>query len=183
MNRIIFLDIDGVLNAYDSKRYMPAPDMPEVLYVGIDEDKLLNLKHIVDTTGAEIYLTSSWKYNWEKEDKSKQDDFANEIDKRFAAVGLKVIDKTHESFSRFRGEGIHKVLFELHPDAWVILDDEVYPDFPDYADEIFPHFIQTLWYGDGLTADKAELAIKVLNGEAIMGDKRYSVSTNHHGKE
>ena len=182
MNKIIFLDIDGVLNAYDSKQYMPAPDMPEVLYVGIDEDKLLNLKHIVDATGAKIYLTSSWKYDWEKEDKFKQDDFANEVDNRFAAVGLKVIDKTYESFPKFRGQGIHKALNKLHPDTWVILDDEVYPDFQDYMDEIFPHFVRTLWYGDGLNADKAELAIQVLNGKNIM-DNKYETSTIHHGKK
>lgn len=183
MTKIIFLDIDGVLNCESSEAYMKHPFYEKVKYVGIDEDKLQNLKYIVDKTNAIIYLTSTWKEHWYKTRKNLQDNFGNEIDKRFAAVGLKVIDKTYESFSRFRGEGIHKVLSELHPDAWVILDDEIYPDFPDYAEEIFPHLIQTLWYGDGLTADKAELAIQVLNGEAIMGDKRYSISTNHHGKE
>lgn len=182
MTKIIFLDIDGVLNSNKSKQYMPAPYSPEVLYVGIDEDKLLNLKHIVDTTGAEIYLTSTWKYSWDKKDKSEQDAFANEIDKRFAAVGLKVTDKTYEDNPVFRGQGIHRVLNELRPDGWVILDDEVHPDFPDYSDEIFPHFVQTLWYGDGLNANKAELAIQVLNGKNVM-ENEYEVSTIHHGKK
>ena len=53
MSKIIFLDIDGVLNSEFSKAYMPNG------YVGIDSDKLQNLKYIVDTTGAEIYLTST----------------------------------------------------------------------------------------------------------------------------
>ena len=182
MIKIIFLDIDGVLNSNKSKQYMPAPYSPEVLYVGIDEDKLLNLKHIVDDTGAEIYLTSTWKYDWDKEDKSKQDEFADEIDRRFAAVGLEVTDKTYEDRPVLRGQGIHKVLEELNPDDWVILDDEVYPDFDDYYDEIFPHFVQTSWYGDGLNAEEAELAIQVLNGKRIVKNG-YEVSTTHHGKK
>lgn len=183
MNRIIFLDIDGVLNAHNSKRYMPAPDMPEILYVGIDEDKLLNLKHIVDATNAEIYLTSTWKTYWEKEDKSKQDDFANEIDKRFAAVGLKVTDKTDDIIWKHRAAGVHKVLTERHPDAWVILDDEIYPDFPDYAEEIFPHLVQTFWYGHGLDVRKTEAAIRVLNGELMTDNDATYVSLIHHGKK
>lgn len=183
MNKIIFLDIDGVLNAYDSFKYMPAPDMPEILYVGIDDDKLQHLKHIVDVTGAEIYLTSSWKQHWEKQDKEKQDVFANEIDNRFAAVGLKVTDKTYDTAWKYRAAGIHKVLIERQPEAWVILDDEIYTDFPDYAEEIFPHLVQTFWYGYGLNARKAEAAIRVLNGELMTDNDATYVSLIHHGKE
>ena len=183
MTKIIFLDIDGVLNTEDSFRYMPAPDAPEILYVGIDDDKLLNLKHIVDATGAEIYLTSTWKNNWEKANKEKQDAFANEIDNRFAAVGLKVAGKTYDKAWKYRAAGIHQVLTELHPEAWVILDDEIYADFSDYAEEIFPHFVKTLWYGYGLNAEKAQCAIRVLNGETITDNDTNIVSINHHGKE
>ena len=42
--KLIFLDIDGVLNCVNSKQYMPAPYSSKIKYVGIDEDKLLNLK-------------------------------------------------------------------------------------------------------------------------------------------
>ena len=58
--KIIFLDIDGVLNSakYDKKR--TADDG------NIDTTRLPLLKHIVDSTKAKIVLTSTWRKFWEK---------------------------------------------------------------------------------------------------------------------
>lgn len=180
--KLIFLDIDGVLNCVNSKQYMPAPYNPEIKYVGIDEDKLLNLKHIVDATGAEIYLTSTWKKDWHKNNKELQDPFANEIDKRFAAVGLKVTDRTFDSFYSGRGSGINHVLITLEPEpeGWVVLDDEYFYDFKKY--DISSHLVQTNWEGDGLTPQLADIAIQVLNNEIQM-NFQHAVTEGHFGKE
>ena len=48
--KIIFLDIDGVLNSVHN--------WPENL---LHQSLTNNLKHIVDKTGAKIVLSSSWK--------------------------------------------------------------------------------------------------------------------------
>ena len=54
--KIIFLDIDGVLNskAYDSKRDWNKQ-------TNIDETRLPLIKQIVEATDAKIVLTSTWR--------------------------------------------------------------------------------------------------------------------------
>ena len=54
IRRLLFLDIDGVLNCDASTPYLiPDPEIGDK-YLGIDEDKLQNLKYIINETGAEI---------------------------------------------------------------------------------------------------------------------------------
>ncbi len=164
MSKIIFLDIDGVLNCDASQPYLvPEAEFPTFIYLGIDEDKLINLKYIVDQTGAEIWLTSTWKEKWFRIKKEKQDAFANEIDKRFANHGLKVIDKTHDGLVSGRGCGIRHVVDTLEPTptAWVVLDDEHFADYTRY--NIDDHLVLTDWRTEGLTKAKAEEAIKILS--------------------
>lgn len=62
--RVIFLDIDGVLNADDDfgGRSKPNPYVTDDYgnsYCGICKSHLLQLRHIVDRTGAKIVLVSS----------------------------------------------------------------------------------------------------------------------------
>ena len=64
--KIVFLDVDGVLNSITTKdRCGP--------YVGIDDKKVSNLKDIIDATSAKIVLVSSWKEGWKKEPQHKKD--------------------------------------------------------------------------------------------------------------
>lgn len=60
--KIIFLDIDGVLNsrAYDRKRNWNEQ-------TDIDETRLPLIKEIVDATGAKIVLSSTWRQHWNKD--------------------------------------------------------------------------------------------------------------------
>ncbi len=61
MKKIIFLDIDGVLNTklwYSKMDY----DTPKDKWgYAFDPTSVANLKRIVDETGAEIVISSSWK--------------------------------------------------------------------------------------------------------------------------
>ena len=59
--KILFLDIDGVLNsrAYDRKR-----NWSEL--TNIDETRLPLVKKIIDKTGAKIVLISTWRRHWDK---------------------------------------------------------------------------------------------------------------------
>ena len=50
MNKIIFLDFDGVITTYASKWE-------------IDNEKCLLVKKICDETGAKIVISSSWRYS------------------------------------------------------------------------------------------------------------------------
>ena len=58
--KVIFLDIDGVLNSrrYDAKRDKNGN-------TNIDETRLPLVKRIVDATGARIVLSSSWRNDWD----------------------------------------------------------------------------------------------------------------------
>lgn len=180
MSKIVFLDIDGVLNCGFSEAYMPQH------YVGIDDDKLQNLKHIIEATGAEIYLTSTWKHGWSKfpDAKALQDEFGDEIDRKFSAIGLSIVDKTCDDLWD-RGNGIYRVLISSYPkpEGWVVLDDEYWPDFITY--EIDKHLVKTEWNGAGLTKEKAELAIQILNNEIEMQypPELFIHENDHIGKE
>ena len=61
MMKILFLDIDGVLNSwrYDQERIS--------LQDNIDETRLPLLSRIVSSTNAKIVLTSSWRKHWERD--------------------------------------------------------------------------------------------------------------------
>ena len=55
--KVIFLDIDGVLNEVKSKSYFISEQGQA--FSGIDKDKTRQLVHIAGETGAKIVLTSS----------------------------------------------------------------------------------------------------------------------------
>lgn len=50
--KVIFLDIDGVLNTNSVRE--------------ISDDKLKLLSELVSKTGADVVLSSSWRYGWNK---------------------------------------------------------------------------------------------------------------------
>lgn len=50
--KVIFLDIDGVLNTNSDRE--------------ISDDKLKLLSELVSKTGADVVLSSSWRYGWNK---------------------------------------------------------------------------------------------------------------------
>ena len=58
--KIIFLDIDGVLNYRGCKSKSPSG------CYGIEQDKVKLLKNIVEQTNAKLVLTSTWKTDWYK---------------------------------------------------------------------------------------------------------------------
>ncbi|MDE6189696.1 MAG: hypothetical protein K2G37_05375, partial [Clostridia bacterium] len=86
--KIIFLDIDGVLNsrAYDRLRDWN-------ILSDIDETRLPLLKKLVDTTGAKIVLSSTWRAHW-NEDPNLCDEDGMYINKTFAKYGLFVYSRT-----------------------------------------------------------------------------------------
>ena len=57
MNKIIFADVDGVLNTWTSQRRLEC--CHEFSFV--DTRKVLRLREIVERTGAQIVLSSSWR--------------------------------------------------------------------------------------------------------------------------
>lgn len=155
--KVVFLDVDGVLNTNSTKTRCGG-------FIGIDDAKLPLLKEIIDGTGAEIVLVSTWKEHWERSPSSKhlQDDFANHLDERLDSVGLTVLDKTKDKRDGVwysRGEGILDYLAYCGVGSFVILDDLQF----DYDGcNLTDNFVQTN-EKEGLTPEHVKRAIEILN--------------------
>lgn len=155
--KVIFLDIDGVLNT-------PSSESRCGEYIGIDDDKVERLKQIVEKTKAEIVLISTWKKYWRKEKMLKplQDYSANYLDEKLTQQGLKAIDKTKDKADgRYlsRGEGILEYIARNKVENYVILDDFQF----DYDGLGLTDCLIKTKQAEGLTKAHAEKACKILS--------------------
>ena len=171
MKKVIFLDIDGVLNS------------TRTLYedISLEDDLILNLKEIVDKTGAKIILSLSWRLStaavatlmdkldkfgsvisgmtcdgvnldWLK--KYEFDTTKKYLDTKFDYDENRQIKITHD-----RGAEIFKWLCYHYDCVYVILDDEL-EDIKSYFNE---SVIVKTSYKTGLTKEDVKKAIQILN--------------------
>ena len=158
--KIIFLDIDGVLNCLGCQEKIQG-------CIFVEEKKIFLLKELVDKTGAEIVLSSTWRYGWECRDNienpspSQLQDIRlfEALEERLAFCGIKLRGYTDDFGPR--GKEIDawlKAHFEENIESYVILDDMD-------AEELQPHshrLVQTsIFYG--LEAKHIRKATKILN--------------------
>lgn len=162
---IIFLDVDGVLNCHSTKDRCGR-------YIGIDDEKVILLKELIDKTNAVVVLVSSWKEYWYKEKRLKraQNKSANYLDEKLKKQGITIFDKTEDSNCFFRGEGVVSYLEKLSKKGivvnnFIILDDEVW----DYKEmKLTPNFVQTSFYQNGLEKKHIKKAIIKLKGNQAL---------------
>ena len=158
--KIIFLDVDGVLNNENTKASAPSGCM------GVEDKLISKLVKIVTETDAKIVLTSDWKIGWESFDIYCSED-AKYLNRKLKKYGLKISAKTYDDhvYDRFfedRGKGIHKFLEKVqNVESYVVIDDHTFTDFDD---EIMAHLVLTD-YKTGLTDEDAVKVISVLNRE------------------
>ena len=171
MKKVIFLDIDGVLNSN------------RTLYedISLEDDLISNLKELVDKTGAKIILSSSWRLSTEAIatlmdrldkfglaisgitcdgvdldwlEKYKFDTTKKYLDTKFDYDENKQIKITHD-----RGAEIFKWLHDHDDCTYAILDDEI--------EDIKPYFNESVIvktsYKTGLTKEDVKKAIQILN--------------------
>lgn len=171
MSKVIFLDVDGVLNRHH-ERYGTREKSP-MGFTGVGQKHLLELRRIVEETGAYIVLSSDWKdcFYTDECNPMEADKDGVYLCKRLAENGLKIVERTDDKSegnerSTGRGFGIRKYL-KAHPEVteYVILDDVW---FFDFTKELVPHF---LWLEYPLTKRSADKAIKCLKGELIDNEK------------
>lgn len=139
--KVIFLDVDGVLNFKDSAEK-------------VMKDKVAMLKEIVDRTGAKIVLSSDWRYWWGTGDK----DFLHLWQALFD-FGIHLGEKTPITKHGYRGAEIHQFLDEWKGEPiekFVILDDG--DDMKPYIDRL----VQTS-FEKGLERKHVERAVELLN--------------------
>lgn len=171
MKKVIFLDIDGVLNS-DRTLYEDT---------SLEDDLILNLKELVDKTKAKIILSSSWRLSTEAIaklmdkldkfglaisgttcdgvdldwlEKYKFDTTKKYLDTKFDYDENKQIKITYD-----RGAEIFKWLHDHDDCTYVILDDEIEDIKPYFSESV----IVKTSYKTGLTKEDVKKAIQILN--------------------
>lgn len=145
--KIIFLDVDGVLNDYFTEERTKSG------WTFISEKYILRLKQIIETTGAKIVLSSDWRYGMD--DENPDEDFI-ELRDKLLEYDIHIMDKTPViNNGRHRGTEIKKWLddHEGEVEEYVILDDR---------NDMSPcqeHLVRT---GDGMEEEDAEFATCIL---------------------
>ena len=127
--KVIFLDIDGVLNS-DTYMEKQLDNSSEGIESEIDPATLILLKKAVDTTGAKIILSSSWRIMRKY----------NELEKFLMKFGISLSGKTPYVDGK-RGLEIKQYLSENENiEQYLILDDEIFESFDE---ELVNHLILT----------------------------------------
>lgn len=157
--KVIFLDIDGVLN--NSRTRTKSPDG----CIGISNPLCKRLGRIIESvleeTGEkpEVVLTSSWKYL-----ETTEADYTYMLTK-LEKAGAKLLGATKEpeDNSIKRGQGISDFLSE-NPDIthYVIIDDYLF----DMQDKMARHLVLTD-ATKGLTDADVELTVDILKGNLL----------------
>lgn len=152
MNKIIFLDFDGVLNTEHYQGLLQYQGKPWQDEYGafFDPKAVKQLKRIIDTTDADIVVESSWKYLGL--------DAMKELWEVRNLPGT-IIDITPSLLGKNKGVEIASWLSKYAKQdlRYVIIDDEFV-----ILDSQLPHFILTNPY-EGITEEQANRAISMLN--------------------
>lgn len=120
-------------------------------YNQLDHIRILYLKELVDRSGADIVLSSSWR---------KIPSLEAILVETFEKFSLSILDKTEYIYGVERGDEIQEWL-NRHKEYtnFVVLDDD--SDMTAVRD----HHVQTCWFDCGLTMSNVEQALKILRGE------------------
>lgn len=114
--KLLFLDIDGVLNSKRSDLALGK----EKTVKNLDPLSLKLVKLVVEETGCVICLSSEWRYEHNYIELGKE-------------LGLPILFETehteeHDRKSLIRGEEIKDVVEGLNPDKFCVLDDNEFGD-------------------------------------------------------
>ena len=174
--KVLFLDVDGVLNCKSTKEVIWRDNGKQGFH-GVESEKTKLLARIIKESGAVIVLSSTWRLNKvksifdnylflddledEEYDDSSEKSAYRYLEMRLAECGLSIYDDTPDSGGAYsRGKEIHGWL-ENHPDVtdYVILDDEEFRDFETY--ELTDHVVYTT-YAKGLTEKQVIEVLEIL---------------------
>lgn len=159
--KVIFLDVDGVLNSEEDLIVYRKKNNIEgcIFYQEVEDRPLQLLKEIVDHTDAKIVVTSSWRIGCKRKDGQivgrKQ---YTKLTNRLKEYGMDIYDITPLLRNLDRGDEIREWLSNNSVDNFIILDDDT--DMCEFLHT--DHFIKTT-YKYGLTEELKDKAIKNLN--------------------
>lgn len=133
--KVLFLDVDGVLNHRRS-----------LAYLAISKPALRRLRRILDLTQAQVVMSSTWRK------------LPQTREAFYFKTRIKVLDYTPSFNSGFRGKEIEAWL-KAHSEVtrYAILDDD-----SDMLPEQKPYFVQTS-FETGLLDEHVDRVVEILN--------------------
>lgn len=145
--KIIFLDIDGVLN------YQGSPF--------ISEDCLIQLKRICRETKARLVLISTWRVCLENE-RFRDNEYTQILKRVFSAENNLELYKKAPNYDENRSLEV-KIFLEENKDieSFVIIDDSNY----EYSINYPQNWVRPCYFNFGLTEEKANTVIEILGKE------------------
>lgn len=160
MRKIIFLDIDGVLNSadyFDQTKHCDG-------YSEINPEQVKLLKEIIDRTGAEIVLSSTWRDLAKRKDEPDHPMYIYLTD-TLHEYGLEIIE--HTPYIDMNRPKEIKAWIDAQPDKdirFVSIDDD-YPQHKYDEVGIGNCLVKTSFYekDGGLRWEHVEKAIEILN--------------------
>jgi hypothetical protein len=168
MSKVIFLDIDGVLNTGRWHCQAKGEELQDEYGYKFDPKAVANLKRIVDETGADIVISSTWKsFGFsELEEMWKDRGLPGKLvgltpnsvsDEMLLEVDIDSIELFH-----IRGAEIKEWLTKhgKRVSNYIIIDD-----MDNMLPEQQPHFVHTN-PEVGITEHDADMTINILNREA-----------------
>lgn len=160
--KIVFLDIDGVLNTSYTKETFQG-------YTGIDNTCIQSFSEFVKKANeiekTEVVLTSSWRLGENKDGNTVMDGYQYIYD-TLESVGITLFDVTPVCVNEGRGAEITKWLYDhkdLNITGYVVLDDVLHTDYRTLG--ISKRLIRTSWGSPngGFRKKHIEKALEILN--------------------
>lgn len=153
--KVVFLDIDGVLNSECTTETIMGCR-------GIDDENVENLAKIIKETGAKIVLVSDWKvyFNSKIDIIDSTHPMLKYLMDKLQKYDLYIYDYTIDRNASDRGYGIQRWLKRFpEVERWVVLDDTFFFDY-EYTG-VAPNLVYTNSMC-GLTDSNVAQAIDIL---------------------
>ena len=161
MRKVIFIDIDGVLNSEINQDLNFKQGRWFSHNLILDPEAMLCLKEIIDQTGAELILSSTWRYPDEDGSFASKENFINQL----SSYDLSLSGETPQLPEYDRAAEISEYLDE-HMDIghFVVIDDDI-----DLLknEEIKPHILHTN-HQFGLVKSEIAEAVSILNKSRMV---------------
>ena len=143
METIIFLEIEGVLTNYNSRKNSSSKDIYKQF--GIDTNALFLLKRLTNATNGKIVMTSSLRFD---------DDF-QQLETALRRIGFIILGKT-DFIDYNKAAEIMDYITRYNVKNYIILDSDELGDISEFKE----HFIESP-VDDGLQEYLVEEAIEI----------------------
>lgn len=158
--KVIFLDVDGVLNSEVEFREAANKGIKTSAIIGDEHLKLL--KHIVNVTGARIVVSSTWRLGVTRTPNGvfRGDSYFEKLKDDLKRFDIEILDVT-PNLNGERGDEIKRWISNYekdHPklESFVILDDD--SDMGEFTETNLVHTS----FKDGLQVSHMKKAINIL---------------------